>query len=113
MYYDGFRKVNRVGITLKTNIKMASAPIAAGAYSAYTCKISKDAEKSFKKALEGIIGVSYSPVAVAQQVVAGINYKFFCNTKAAVRYPLYGAAIVTIYQPLDGPAHVTNIEEIH
>ncbi|MBL4704507.1 MAG: hypothetical protein JKY54_08295 [Flavobacteriales bacterium] len=84
-----------------------------GAFSPYTCTISAEAQSAFKEALDGIIGVTYTPVAVSQQVVAGLNYKFFCNTVASTRYPINGAAIVSIYKPLDGRAHITNIQDVN
>ena len=83
-----------------------------GAFSLYTCDINQDAREAFQEAMEGLTGVGYQPVAVSQQVVAGMNYKFFCNSRQATRYPISGAAIVSIYKPLDGKAHVTNIQNI-
>ena len=80
-----------------------------GAYSPYTCEISAEAKKAFEQATKGLVGVHYSPVAVSTQIVSGVNYKFFCNTKAATIMPLYGAAIVSIYAPLKGDAHITHI----
>jgi hypothetical protein len=41
-----------------------------------------------------------------------MNYKFFCNTQAATRYPNNGAAIVSIYKPITGAAHITHIQEV-
>jgi len=83
-----------------------------GGFSEYTCKISPEAQKSFDEATRDIIGVTYTTVAVSQQVVAGLNYRFFCNARNATMYPPNGAAIVSVYQPLDGPAHVTGIQRI-
>ncbi len=81
-----------------------------GAYSPYTCEISAQAKQAFSEAMKGILGVSYSPVAVSSQVVAGMNYNFFCNTVSATRYPNQGSAIVSIYAPLKGEAHITHIQ---
>lgn len=83
-----------------------------GAFSAYTCEIDKDQQAAFDEALEGLVGVGYNPVAVSQQVVAGMNYHFFCNTKLITARPRNGAAIVSIYKPLKGEAHITNIKTI-
>ncbi len=91
---------------------MSNSSNLVGAFSPYSCKISGEAEGAFKEALNGILGVTYSPVAVSQQVVAGMNYKFFCNTQAATRYPNNGAAIVSVYKALTGPAHITHIQEV-
>lgn len=83
-----------------------------GAYSPYNSKIDDSAKKAFEEALKGFVGVRYTPVAVSQQVVAGLNYRFFCNTQAATQFPLNGAAIVSIYKPLNGQAHITGIQKI-
>lgn len=91
---------------------MSNSTNLVGAFSPYTCKMSADAEGAFNEAVDGLLGVTYSPVAVSQQVVAGMNYKFFCNTQAATRYPNNGAAIVSVYKPLKGAAHITHIQEV-
>lgn len=83
-----------------------------GGWSPYSANINPEAQIAFKEAMERIIGVTYTPVAVSQQVVAGMNYHFFCNTVASTRYPVTGAAIVTIYKAPSGEAHVTNIRTI-
>ncbi|HNW97673.1 MAG TPA: hypothetical protein PKK00_04580 [Bacteroidales bacterium] len=84
-----------------------------GAWSIYTSKIDEQAQQAFKEATHGLVGVSYSPVAVSQQVVAGMNYRFFCNTKLITPIYLNGAAIVSVYKPLKGEAHITSITPIH
>lgn len=84
-----------------------------GAFSPYTSEISNESKAVFDEALKGLLGVTYTPVAVSQQVVAGMNYHFFCNTEAATRFPVTGAAIVSIYKSLNGTAHITNIKEIN
>lgn len=83
-----------------------------GAFSPYTCKIDENVKVAFDEAIKGILGVAYTPVAVSQQVVAGMNYKFFCNTKSSTLYPINGAAIVSIYKPLKEAAHITHIQSI-
>lgn len=57
-------------------------------------------------------GKSFKPVAVATQVVNGTNYSFFCNTKSIVGSAFNQAAIVNIYQPLNGDPHITEIRSI-
>jgi len=81
-----------------------------GAFSPYSCKISTEAMKAFDEAMKKILGVTYSPVAVSVQIVAGMNYKFFCNTVTSTRFPIQGTAIVSIYAPLEGESHVTHIQ---
>lgn len=83
-----------------------------GAFSPYTSKIDTQAKMAFEEALKDFVGVKYEPVAVSQQVVAGMNYKFFCNTETATRFPILGSAIVSIYKPLDQAAHIIHIQTL-
>lgn len=50
-----------------------------GAFSDYSTTISAEAMEAYKQAMDGIVGVSYTPLAVSAQVMAGANYSFFCN----------------------------------
>jgi hypothetical protein len=84
-----------------------------GAFSPYTCKIPNEAKDAFNEAMKNFVGVVYEPIAVSQQVVAGMNYHFFCNTESVTPYPVSGAAIVSIYKPLNEGAIITNIKPIN
>ncbi len=84
-----------------------------GGWSDYTCDISLEAKGAFKIALESLRGVDYTPVAFAQQVVAGMNYSFFCNSKVVYPGAPNEAAIINIYQPLKGRAVITGIQSIN
>jgi hypothetical protein len=84
-----------------------------GAFSPYSNSISTESKLALEDALDILLGVSYSPIAVSQQVVAGTNYKFFCNTEATIQFPPNRAAIVSVYKPLKGKAHVTNIQNLN
>lgn len=66
----------------------------------------------FNKALNGLVGVGYEPLLVATQVVAGINYRFFCNAKVVYPNAPYYAAIILIFKPLQGDAHITSIQRV-
>ena len=92
---------------------MSTEASAAGGWSTYSCNISEEAKKAFAQAMKDFVGVAYTPVAVAQQLVAGMNYRFFCNATPAVEYPFPFAAIVTVFQPLEGKAVLTGIHPIH
>lgn len=84
-----------------------------GAYTAYSTQISTEEMNVFNQALEGLLGVNYTPLAVSTQVVAGMNYKFFCNAKGVYPNAIDEGAIVTIYQPLEGQPHITSIIKCH
>lgn len=83
-----------------------------GTYSLYTDRISAEAKKAFKEGLKGFVGGNYIPVAVSAQTVLGTNYHFFCNATLVTPNPVNGIAIVSIYKPLEGKAHITRIQNI-
>ena len=76
-------------------------------------KITEEELKIFNKAIEGLTGVGYEPVAyLGSQVVAGTNHCFLC--KSTVIYP--GATnrytLVYIYEKFDGTEEILNIADI-
>ena len=76
-------------------------------------EITEEQRAVFDKAMEGLLGVSYEPVAyLGSQVVAGLNHCFLC--KATVIYPNAAPAykLVYIYQDLEGNAEILNIADL-
>lgn len=72
--------------------------------------ITSEAQSAFDKAMEGLVGVSYTPVALlGTQLVSGTNYSFLCEAKVVYpdAQPYY--AVVSVYQDLQGQAEVLNI----
>ncbi|MCI5211195.1 MAG: hypothetical protein D3910_20965 [Candidatus Electrothrix sp. ATG2] len=84
-----------------------------GEWSKYSCKISKEASKAFKEAFKGFTGYQYTPVAVAQQVVSGVKYSFFCNAEGVFPHSVPEGAIITIYKPQKRKAKIQHIQIIH
>ena len=84
-----------------------------GGWSIFRTGITKEEKHIFEEAFKGFVGVSYSPIAVATQVVQGTNYSFFCNAKGVYPNAPNQAAMVTIYDPLNGIAHITKIEMVN
>lgn len=80
-----------------------------GGWSEYTAPISAEDMKVFNDALNGLVGVDYKPVAVAKQVVAGMNYSFFCNKKGVYPGAENEGAMVLIFAPTSGKAHISSI----
>lgn len=75
--------------------------------------LTDDQRSLFERALEGLLGVNYEPIAyLGSQVVAGLNHCFLC--KATVVYP--GAQptykLVYIYEDLNGNTEVTDIVDL-
>lgn len=83
-----------------------------GGWTTYSNAISAEAKKAFDTALDGLTGVNYTPLSVASQVVAGTNYSFFCNAQGVYPNAANNGAIVSIFSPLNGTAHITNISAI-
>jgi hypothetical protein len=79
-----------------------------GGWTAYSTQISDDAKKAFE-VVKALLGVEYTPLAVATQVVAGINYSFFCNRKVVYPNAPYEGAMVEIFKSPDGNTHIVSI----
>ena len=75
--------------------------------------LSKEDIQLFDKALEGLVGVNYSPIAVlASQIVAGTNYAYLCEATPAVLDPEPFYAVVVIYEDLSGNTEISDIVEL-
>ncbi|MEM1204163.1 MAG: hypothetical protein AAGN66_13115 [Acidobacteriota bacterium] len=84
-----------------------------GGWTGFGSKIDAEAKKAFDQALEGLVGASYKPLAVATQVVAGLNYCFLCQGTLVTPGQQEFAAKVYVFKPLGGePARVENIERV-
>ncbi len=73
-----------------------------GGWTSFDFTISAEAKSVFAAAMEGFVGVSYTPLAVATQVVAGTNYCFLCKAEFITLPIQQGLALVYIFQPLEG-----------
>lgn len=84
----------------------------AGGWTTFSFTLTDKAKKVFVQALQGFVGVGYTPLAFATQVVAGANWCFLA--KGAVVYPGGPelAALIYIYEPLEGTPHITEITQI-
>ncbi|WP_299627474.1 hypothetical protein [uncultured Tenacibaculum sp.] len=67
----------------------------------------------FDEALNGFVGVHYTPESVSTQVVSGTNYRFKCNASVPPSEVVW-EAIVEIHQPLPGQGkpHIISITRI-
>lgn len=70
-------------------------------------EISSEELEMFKKATTDYAELQLVPQTVCTQVVAGLNYKFFCDCKEG--YNLSRCEVI-IYKPLDGEPSVTKIQ---
>jgi hypothetical protein len=80
-----------------------------GSFGAFA-PVDGDSASVLQKALQGRVGVDYTPLVVAEQLVSGKNYLFAANAKVVYPstkpYPVF----VKVYQPLQGEIQVTDID---
>ena len=71
----------------------------------------EDASDAFEAAMEGYVGVSYSPIALlGTQLVSGTNYKFLCYGTLVTKDPVTSWYVVDIYENLQGEYSITDIQ---
>lgn len=75
-------------------------------------EIPADVMSAFEKALEGLVGVNYTPVAyLGSQIVSGHNYMLLCRMAPVVEDPVETYAIVTVYEDTEGNAQLTTVSD--
>jgi len=75
--------------------------------------IPDDVKAAFDKAMDGIEGCTYEPIAIlGSQVVAGTNYCLLCKTTVVTPDAPVSYTLVYIYEALDGTAELLNVREI-
>lgn len=97
----------------KTEPEPENEPIAGGWAATENEEMTDELRAIFDKALDGLVGVSYTPIAcLGTQVVAGTNYCFL--TQATVVYPdaVPGYKLVFVYADLTGNAQIMNIADM-
>ena len=90
---------------------MPEAKPAIGAYGPFEPLNSKTKDV-FERATKGLLGVSYTPLIVSTQVVAGTNYLYMCNARAVYPGATPHPVEVIIFEPLEGPPHITSVTSI-
>jgi len=73
--------------------------------------LTPEGQKVFDEAMQGFVGVKYTPLEVSTQLVNGTNYRFKCDASMPPREVIW-QAVVEIYQPIDGNPHVVAITRI-
>jgi hypothetical protein len=74
--------------------------------------LTAESKEVFARATKGWDGVSYVPLEVSTQIVAGTNYRFICEGTTVTLEPSTFKASIEIHQPLDGPPVITRIDRI-
>ena len=114
------RTIIRIAILTLILALYAASAIAeplAGGWQNVPCEaveLPEDAQAAFDKALDGLVGAHYVPVALlSTQVVAGMNYCILCQITPVVPNPTPTWALVYIYADLQGNASITNVYELY
>ena len=73
----------------------------------------KNVSAAFDKAMEGLTGASYEPVAyIGSQLVSGMNYMILCRESPVVPDADSQYALVKVYEDLNGNAEVLEVTGI-
>ena len=76
-------------------------------------KKNKTVYKTYKSAMKGLAGVSYSPaVYLGSQVVSGTNYMILCRSRVVYPNAPYQWSLVTVNKDLDGNSSLVDIEAL-
>lgn len=90
----------------------AAEPVPGGWIATHEFDLLNDQLEDLGRALDGLTGVSYEPVAfLAAQVVSGVNSAYLCRAQVVSpdAQPYY--AIVSVYSALDGSCELLNIAD--
>ncbi|WPR72942.1 hypothetical protein SLW70_07430 [Flavobacterium sp. NG2] len=85
-------------------------PTLVGGWSPFQPLTAQDKEV-FSEALNGFVGVSYTPNSVSTQIVAGTNYRYKCTASMPPSEVIW-EAVVEIFAPLNGKPYITGIVRI-
>ncbi len=84
--------------------------ISGGWYEPETPEVTTDAKAALEKAVNGLVGAEYKPVALLEkQVVAGTNYCMLCKVTSVTIQPASSYKIVEVYADLEGNAKITQV----
>ena len=79
----------------------------------YNELLADDDKARFEKAIEGLVGVGYTPIQViGTQVVNGTNYAYLASGTTVTAEPVSGYYIVNVNESSSGEISVVNIAQI-
>ena len=74
--------------------------------------VTQERSELFEKALGGMVGVDYTPVAyLGSQVVAGTNHCFLCLSRVVIPDAIPKFVLVFIYEDLQGKTEIMNFAD--
>lgn len=89
---------------------MSEANTLLGGWSPYNSLTTED-HAVFNEAMNGFVGVTYTPTAVSTQIVNGTNYRFKCSASIPPSEAIW-EAVISIFKPLKGKPHITEIHRV-
>ncbi|MCQ2421332.1 MAG: hypothetical protein MJ118_09365, partial [Clostridia bacterium] len=103
--------VNLAECTAESETEFRPANFAGGwTLNTEAAKLPEGAKAAFEKAMEGLLGVGYTPLAcMGSQVVAGANYAILCTAKTVTAEPAAALAVVVVNAPVSGDAQILRI----
>ena len=111
--YENLKGKAKINEIVNTETETGINELMGGWFASSNVKVTKSIKKAFKKAMKGLVGVDYKPVAVlSEQVVAGMNYCILCESKGVYPGAQTGYSLVYLYKGLDGSAEITDIVEL-
>lgn len=85
-------------------------PLAGGWERSASPVVTEEQKAVLEKALEGLTGAEYEPLAyLGSQVVAGTNHRFLCKVTPVVPDASGSYCVVTVYEDLEGNAELTEV----
>ncbi len=82
-------------------------------YSEDPTTIPEDAKECFDKALEGLVGCTYEPIALlATQVVSGTNYCLLCRCTVVTPDAPESFVLMYLYKNLEGECSILSIQDM-
>ena len=91
-------------------IQMSVGTLLGGWQATEDAAVTEELQAVFEKALEGLLGVDYTPVAyLGSQVVAGMNHCFLCVATTVVPGAEPSYALAYMYQDLSGGVKLMNV----
>ena len=109
------RKILAMALVLVLALGAACAcaeSVTGGWKAAEDSAVTEERQALFDKGMEGLLGVSYTPVAyLGSQVVAGTNHAFLCRAAAVAPDAVPSWKIVFLYEDLKGGVSILNIAD--
>ena len=97
-------------VTKETEETANNETVLAGGWETVDKEIDAELQDIFDKAMQGYVGMNLKPLKlVGTQIVAGRNYRFYCEGSAVVLNPEIKNYFVTVYQDLNGNCSILEV----